>query len=535
MTAYAASSVAAPGARFNFAAHLLALNRSRPDKPAFIDDDSVLRYGQLDARVRQMAAALRALGIKREERVLLLMLDTNDWPVSFLGALYAGLVPVAVNTLLTADDYAYMLEHSRAQAVLVSGAQLPVLTAAMGRAEHEVQQVIVSRPLAPLAPLNPAEIEFEAFLQASPPMVQAAPTGPDDPGFWLYSSGSTGRPKGTLHSHANPYWTAELYGRAVLGLTETDVCFSAAKLFFAYGLGNALSFPLSVGATTILMPERPTPDATFKRWVDGAGAAAGLKPTVFFGAPTGFAGMLASPHLPAAGQVALRLVSSAGEALPADIGERFKRHFGVDIVDGIGSTEMLHIFLSNRPERVRYGSTGWPVPGYAVELRGETGGPVPEGEPGDLYIQGPSSALMYWGNRVKTRETFQGEWTKSGDKYLLNADGSYTYSGRCDDMLKVSGIYVSPFEVEATLVQHPAVLEAAVIGIADAQGLTKTKAFVVRKAGAVVTEDELKAFVKDRLAPYKYPRQIEFLDDLPKTATGKIQRFKLREKEAPAA
>jgi len=253
---------------------------------------------------------------------------------------------------------------------------------------------------------------------------------------------------------------------------------------------------------------------------------------VFYGAPTGFAGMLAHPALPAARDVALRLVSSAGEALPADIGERFKRHFGVDIVDGIGSTEMLHIFLSNRPEQVRYGSTGWPVPGYGIELRGEGGGAVPDGEPGDLYIHGPSAALMYWGNRQKSRETFQGSWTKSGDKYVRNADGSYTYSGRSDDMLKVSGIYVSPFEVEATLVQHPAVLEAAVIGVPDAEGLTKTKAFVVRKAGATVTEDELKAFVKDRLAPYKYPRQIAFIDELPKTATGKIQRFRLREQES---
>jgi benzoate-CoA ligase len=273
------------------------------------------------------------------------------------------------------------------------------------------------------------------------------------------------------------------------------------------------------------MAERPTPEATFKRWLGGVG---GAKPTVFFGAPTGFAGMLAHAQLPAREQVNLRLVSSAGEALPAELGERFKRHFGVDIVDGIGSTEMLHIFLSNRPDRVRYGTTGWPVPGYEIELRGETGGPVPDGEPGDLYIHGPSAAMMYWGNRAKTRETFQGGWTKSGDKYVRNEDGSYTYSGRSDDMLKVSGIYVSPFEVEATLVQHPAVLEAAVIGKEDADGLTKTKAFVVLKSGETTDEAALKAFVKDRLAPYKYPRFIEFVNDLPKTATGKIQRFKLR-------
>jgi len=374
-------------------------------------------------------------------------------------------------------------------------------------------------------------VEFEAFLAAQTPSTRPAATGADDPGFWLYSSGSTGRPKGTLHSHANPYWTTELYGKAVLDLQEHDVCFSAAKLFFAYGLGNALTFPMSVGATVILMAERPTPEATFKRWTGGIG---NLKPTVFFGAPTGFAGMLASPRLPARGEVALRLVSSAGEALPAELGERFKAHFGVDIVDGIGSTEMLHIFISNRPERVRYGTTGWPVPGYDIELRGDDGKPVPDGEPGDLYIHGPSAAMMYWGNRQKTLETFQGGWTKSGDKYIRNADGSYTYGGRSDDMLKVSGIYVSPFEVEATLVQHPAVLEAAVIGVPDAEGLTRPKAFVVLKDCATATDTELQVFVKDRLAPYKYPRQIEFLAELPKTATGKIQRFKLREREAAA-
>ena len=529
MTEIDTPAVAAPPDLFNFAQHLLGVNAARANKAAFIDDAGTLSYGELADRVKRLAAGLRALGLKREERVLLLMQDGNDWPVSFLGAMYAGVVPVAVNTLLTADDYAYMLEHSRAQAVLVSGALLPALTAALIKSDHEVQKVIVSRAV---APLHPAEVEFEAFLAAQTPMAKPAATGADDPGFWLYSSGSTGRPKGTVHSHANPYWTAELYGKAILGLTERDVCFSAAKLFFAYGLGNALTFPMSVGATTLLMGERPTPDATFRRWTGGV---AGIKPTVFFGAPTGFAGMLASPNLPKKNEVALRLVSSAGEALPAEIGERFKAHFGVDIVDGIGSTEMLHIFISNRPDRVRYGSTGWPVPGYRIELRGDEGQPVPDGEPGDLYIHGPSAAMMYWGNRQKTRDTFQGGWTKSGDKYIRNEDGSYTYGGRSDDMLKVSGIYVSPFEVEATLVQHPAVLEAAVIGVPDAEGLTKTKAFVVLKAGAEATDAELKAFVKDKLAPYKYPRQIAFVADLPKTATGKIQRFKLRELEQGSA
>ena len=521
----------------NFAAHLFALNAGRGAKVSYIDDRGVLSYADLEDRARRMAAALTALGVRREERVLLLMLDCNEWPVSFLGCLYAGVVPVAVNTLLTADDYACMLGHSRARAVLVSGALVPALESAMARmpvgAAPDVGHVIVAQPAAALAA---GALEFEALLASHVPAPKPARTSADDPAFWLYSSGSTGRPKGTVHTHANAWWTAELYGKAVLALTERDVCFSAAKLYFAYGLGNALTFPLTAGATTMLMAERPTPDAVFARWTGSAGAArssagAGVRPTIFFGAPTGFAGMLASPALPARKDIALRMCSSAGEALPAEIGQRFERHYGVEIIDGIGSTEMLHVFLSNRPGDVRYGTTGKPVEGYALELRGDDGRPVADGEVGDLYIQGPSAALLYWGDREKTRETFQGAWTKSGDKYSRSADGYYTYAGRSDDMLKVSGVYVSPFEVEATLAQHEAVLESAVIGIEDADGLTKTKAFVVVKPGHSTSDAELKAFVKERLAPYKYPRTIEFVDELPKTATGKIQRFRLRDRE----
>jgi benzoate-CoA ligase len=531
-------AVLPPPDRFNIAQHLLAANSARATKAAFVDEQSTLSYGELTHQTQRLASALLALGLQPQQRVLLLMHDCVDWPVAFLGCVHAGLVPVAVNTLLTADDYAFMLQDSAAQAVLVSAALLPVLASALQQGGHGVKHLVVSRAeqgLGSPAGLPPQHAQ-QALIQAHEPWAQAANTAATDTAFWLYSSGSTGRPKGTVHSHANMYWTAELYGKAVLQLQASDVCFSAAKLFFAYGLGNALTFPLSVGATTVLMPERPTPEATFKRWTGQTtpqlSAGTALLPTVFFGAPTGFAGMLAHPQLPAANATNLRLVSSAGEALPADLGERFKRHFGVDIVDGIGSTEMLHIFLSNRPERVRYGSTGWPVPGYQLDLRGDDGLPVADGETGDLYIHGPSAALMYWGNAEKTRDTFQNGWTKSGDKYVRNSDGSYTYSGRSDDMLKVSGIYVSPFEVEATLVQHPAVLEAAVIGTEDAEGLVKTKAFVVLKNGAQVDEAGLKAFVKDRLAPYKYPRFIEFVAELPKTATGKIQRFKLRELQA---
>jgi benzoate-CoA ligase len=518
------TNIAPPAERFNFARHLIARNAGRPDKTALIDDNGSMTYGQLAEQVQRFAGALTALGLRREERVLLLMHDSSDWVVAFLGALHAGVVPVAVNTLLTAQDYGYMLANSRAQAALVSAALLPTLQTALALQRNEVKHLIVSRATEPL----PAGTHDFATLIASSAPAQPADTHGDEPAFWLYSSGSTGDPKGTVHTQANLYWTAELYGKAVLGLRDSDVVFSAAKLFFAYGLGNALSFPLSVGASVLLMAERPTPQACFKRFTE-------LKPTVFYGAPTGFGGMLASPDLPERSEVALRLCSSAGEALPQDIGQRWTNHFGVEVIDGIGSTEMLHVFLSNRPGDVRYGTTGKPVPGYEIELRGEDGQPVPDGEIGDLYIRGPSAALMYWNNRTKTRDTFQGGWTKAGDKYTRDTDGYCTYAGRNDDMLKVSGIYVSPFEVEATLVQHPAVLEAAVIGKTDADGLTKTKAFVVLKTGMQATETELQAFVKEKLAPYKYPRFIEFLPELPKTATGKIQRFRLREREAQRA
>lgn len=516
------TETAAPPERFNFARHLIALNAGRADKPALIDDAGSLTYGALADQVQRFSAALQALGLKREERVLLLMHDCSDWVVAFLGALHAGVVPVAVNTLLTAKDYAYMLADSRAQAAFVSAALLPTLQSALEQSpQNEVGTMIVSRPTAAL----PAGAHDMGALLAAHAPGNGADTHGDEAAFWLYSSGSTGNPKGTVHSQANLYWTAELYGKAVLKLQASDTVFSAAKLFFAYGLGNGLSFPLSVGASVVLMAERATPQACFKRFVD-------LKPTVFCGAPTGYGGMLASPDLPAKDRVALRLCSSAGEALPQDIGQRWTAHFGCEIIDGIGSTEMLHIFLSNRPGDVRYGTTGKPVEGYEVQLRDEDGSVITSHNMiGDLYIQGPSSALMYWNNRAKSRDTFQGVWTKSGDKYTRDPEGYYTYAGRNDDMLKVSGIYVSPFEVEATLVQHPAVLEAAVIGKTDDDGLTKTKAFVVLKSGAQATEAELQAFVKEKLAPYKYPRFIEFLDELPKTATGKIQRFKLRELE----
>jgi benzoate-CoA ligase len=511
---------AAPPASFNLAEHLIARNAGRGERTAYIDDRRQITYGELADAIHRCAGMLRKHGLRREERVLLLAHDSVDWPIAFLGAIDAGIVPVAVNTLLTVDDYAYMLAHSRARAAIVSEALLPTLSRALERGGHDVETVWV---------IGEAKSGTRDFRDDVAAAKAAAPTQThaDDVAFWLYSSGSTGAPKGTVHSHANAYWTDALYARNVLALTENDVCFSAAKLFFAYGLGNALTFPLSAGATTILMAERPTPASVFERLVT-------QRPTVFYGVPTLYAAMLASPDLPDRSKVALRVCASAGEALPKDIGERFTAHFGCEILDGIGSTEMLHIFLSNRSGAVKYGTTGVPVPGYDVELRGEDGRPVGDGEVGDLYVRGPSAALMYWTNREKTRATFQGEWTKTGDKYLRRDDGYFVYAGRGDDMLKVSGLYVSPFEVEGALVQHPAVLEAAVIGKPDAEGLTKTKAFIVLKPGHESEhglEEALKAFVKDKLAPYKYPRYIEFLPELPKTATGKIQRFRLRERE----
>jgi benzoate-CoA ligase len=519
--------VTPPPHRFNFAAHVLALAAARPDAHAYRDDGGALSYGDLATRVRACAGALLALGLRPEERVLLLAHDTCEWPVAFLGALYAGVVPVAVNTLLTVDDYAYMLEHSRARAAIVSSTLVPTLDAAKARAAHALAATLTCGESGD----GNGTASLAARIARAKPPAKPADTRADDIAFWLYSSGSTGRPKGAVHTHGNLWWTQATYGEDVLGLTSDDTVFSAAKLFFAYGLGNALTFPLSAGATTLLMAERPTPQAVWKRVVDA-------QPTVFFGVPTLFAAMLAAPDRPPREATRLRVCVSAGEALPKALGERFRDAYGVDILDGIGSTEMLHIFLSNRPGDVRYGSTGKPVAGYDIELRREDGRPALDGEIGDLWVRGQSAALCYWADRERSRATFAGAWTKSGDKYVRDGDGYYTYAGRVDDMLKVSGQYVSPFEVEAALAAHAAVLEAAVIGVADAEGLTRAKACVVVRPGVEAGDalaDELRTFVKDRLAPFKYPRVIEFMAELPKTATGKIQRFRLREREARGA
>jgi benzoate-CoA ligase family protein len=503
---------------YNFAADILSRNSGRFEKPAFIDPHEVLSYGALAARVERFGHMLRALGIEREQRVVLCMLDTVDWPTAFLGAIKAGVVAVPLNTLLIEDDYRFMLTDSRATALIVSEALYPKFANVIAGCP-DLKHVIVS------GADSQGHKRLSDLLAASPEVPFTASTTRDDMAFWLYTSGSTGKPKGAVHVHADLKLTDDLYGGPFLGLTESDLIYSVAKLFFAYGLGNALTFPMSAGATTVLLPDRPTPDLV-------AGLLKKYGITVFFGVPTFYAAFLASPALPDGAALRLRRCVSAGEALPPEVGRRWLERYGVDILDGLGSTEMLHIFLSNRSGDVKYGTSGKPVPGYDIKLVDDDGHVVKKGELGELLVRGPTSAIMYWNNREQSRWTFLGDWTRSGDKYIQDKDGYFVYCGRRDDMLKVSGLYVSPFEVEGALLTHPDVLEAAVVAGHDNDGLIKPKAFVVLKNSDKASDDMARALqqhVKSKLAPFKYPRWIEFRRDLPKTATGKIQRFKLRD------
>jgi 4-hydroxybenzoate-CoA ligase len=369
-------------------------------------------------------------------------------------------------------------------------------------------------------------LPFRGELQHQAPIFETADTCSDETAFWLYSSGSTGMPKGTRHVHSSPMETARLCGQGCLGVREDDLVYSAAKLFFAYGLGNAMSFPMSVGATSVLLPDRPTPELVFRTLKQH-------QPTVFFGVPTLYAAMLAFRQgTPDNSSQRLRLCVSAGEALPAEVGKAFRDKFGVDILDGVGSTEMLHQYVCNSPGKVRYGTSGKAIPGYEIRLVDEQGKDVADGEVGEMLVRGSSAAEGYWNQLDKSRSTFEGGWTRSGDKYIRDADGYYTYQGRTDDMFKVSGIWVSPFEVESALVSHEAVLEAAVVPKEDTDGLLKPMAYIVLKPGKTAgngLQETLKEHVKAKAGAWKYPRWIELVDSLPKTATGKIQRFKLRE------
>jgi len=479
-----------------------------------------LTYGELATQTGQMAGALTRAGLRREERALLLVLDQIEFPVIFWGGIKAGVIPIPVNTLLAAPVYADILADSRASILFVSVQLYDVIAPVLDAAPH-LQHVVVIGDTQRPADLPDGSQSYADFI-AGAPNLPAAPASEDETAFWLYSSGSTGRPKGVRHVHGALQATSDTYGAKVLGITDSDVIFSIAKLFFAYGLGNGMTFPMSVGATAILFPGRPTPDSV-------SDVLASERPSIFCGVPTLYAALVHHFSARPMPDAPLRLCISAGEALPREVGLAWRRLWNVDILDGVGSTEMLHIFLSNAPGDVVYGTSGVAVPGYNLRLVDEGDNDVAPDTVGELLVQGASAADGYWNQRGKSRTTFQGEWTRTGDKYERTTEGRYIYCGRTDDMFKVSGIWVSPFEVEQALGAHPAVLESAVVAQRDADGLEKPKAFVVLKPGQVLDDpDALRDHVKDQIGKWKYPRWIELVDDLPKTATGKIQRFKLR-------
>jgi 4-hydroxybenzoate-CoA ligase len=523
---------------FNAADYFVDRNirQGRGHKVAIYTEYRNYTYSDVEKMVNKTANGMRDIGIRIEDKVMMLMLDIPQFYAIFWAAVKIGAVPIPVNTMLTPSDYEFYLNDSRARLLAVSEELLPVINEIEGDLPYLRDIIVISETKGALIP-------FKQKYKGGSATIKTAFTTRDDVGYWLYSSGSTGSPKGAIHSQDDMVVTSKAYGQGVLELTEDDICFSAARLFFAYGLGNGMYFPLSVGASAVLSPHPPKPDIMF-RYLEK------FRPTIFFGIPTLYGQMLeyqaridkennVDPD-PNANHAlsSVRLCVSAGEALPADIYRRWKERFGVDILDGIGSTEMGHIFLSNQPGAIKPGSTGKPVPGYELRIVDDKSAEVPRGDIGTLMVKGDSAAQSYWRKREKSRHTMLGEWINTGDKYYVDKDGFYWCAGRGDDMLKVGGIWVSPVEVENCLREHQAVLESAVVGHQDEKGLTKPKAFVVLREGFKPSDElaeELKKWVLDRMAKYKYPRWIEFVTELPKSSTGKTQRFRLREEEQEKA
>ena len=493
----------------------------RGGRLAILHEGRRLTYGDVHAGVNRLGNALRRLGVAMEQRVVLLLQDSPEFVWSFWGAIKIGAVPIPTNTLLKPHDFEYILRDSRAEVVIVSQPLASIVQQVRPRV-HSLRQVVV----AGTAVTGEGQLSYEQLVAPESAELEAAATTKDDVAFWLYTSGTTGTPKAAVHLQHDMLVCCEAFGRHVLEIGPDDRTFSVAKLFFAYGLGNALYFPFHVGASTVLYPGRPEPAKVLE-------LIGRERPTLFYAVPTAYAAMLQVPNAERLYDLSsIRVCSSAGEPLPKAIYDRWLEKFGIEILDGIGSTEMCHTFIANRRGQVRPGSSGTLVPGYDARLVDDDGRPVAVGDVGNLLVKGDSACACYWNQHERTRETIQGEWVRTGDKYSRDADGYFWYAGRVDDMIKASGMWVSPAEVEGALAAHPAVVEAGVVGAADRDELVKPLAFVVLARGHApgpALERELQTFVKERLAPYKYPRWIVFVEELPKTATGKIQRFKLRE------
>ena len=510
-----------PGRRYNAAETFIDAHRGvRDDRIAIRCQGASVTYGELAANVDRAGNALRALGVQMEQRVVMQIVDSPAFVYAFFGAIKIGAIPVPTNTLLTSRDLRYILEDTRAVAIVVSAPLLPKvleIRADLPRLRH----VLVAG-----APAQDGVLSFDDALKGADDHLDPVDTTRDDPCFWLYSSGTTGFPKGAVHLQHDMLYSCETFGAKILRTTEDDRYFTVSPLFHAYGLGNGVFTPFYAGASAVYKPERATPDLVY-------GLVTSERPTVMFTAPTFYAALLAYPEEGFRYDMSsLRFTVSAGEALPKPLFDAWKKRFGIEIIDGIGSTEMMHIFICNVPGSARGGTSGKVVPGYKAKIVDDDGSELPAGGSGHLWVSGDSCCAYYWNQHEKSKATFRGEWTVTGDKYRLDADGYFTYQGRSDDMLKVSGQWVSPAEVEAALMGHASVLEAAVVGAKDKDELVKPKAYVVLKNGIAAGDalaDELKAFVKGRITPYKYPRWIVFSPELPKNAAGKIQRYKLRE------